>query len=142
VSLDLCDLLTHKLNLAMTGQKLRVYREFRNYSQEYIAEKLGITQNAYSRIETNQTRITAERLRQIADILSIPFSCLLSDSEPELNFGNGSSDKHATELLEYTKLLYDQIIKTKDEKIISLEDEICNLRKDRDKMMQLIEKLT
>ena len=126
----------------MTGQKLRVYREFRNYSQEYIAEKLGITQNAYSRIETNQTRITAERLRQIADILSIPLTCLLSDSEPELNFGNGNSDKHMLELIEHTNRLYDQIIKTKDEKIIALEDEINNLRKDRDKMMQLIEKLT
>ena len=126
----------------MTGQKLRVYREFRNYSQEYIAEKLGITQNAYSRIETNQTRITADRLRQIADILSIPLTCLLSDTEPELNFTNGSNDKHMHELMEHTRHLYDQIIKTKDEKIVALEDEICNLRKDRDKMMQLIEKLT
>lgn len=128
----------------MTGQKLRVYREFRNYSQEYIAEKLGITQNAYSRIETNQTRITAERLRQIADILGIPLSCLLSDMEPELSFGNGngSNDRHMVEMMEQTKLLYDQIIRTKDEKIVALEDEICNLRKDRDKMMQLIEKLT
>src|SRR5688500_12439852 len=111
----------------MTGQKLRVYREFRNYSQEYIAEKLGITQNAYSRIETNQTRITADRLRQIADILSVPLSCLLSDNEPELSFGNVSSDKHMVELLEHTQRLYDQIIRTKDEKIISLEDEINNL---------------
>jgi transcriptional regulator with XRE-family HTH domain len=128
----------------MTGQKLRIYREFRNYSQEYIAEKLGITQNAYSRIETNQTRITAERLRQIADILSIPLACLLSDMEPELSFanGNGSNDKHMGDLMEHTQRLYDQIIKTKDEKIVALEDEINNLRKDRDKMMQLIEKLT
>jgi transcriptional regulator with XRE-family HTH domain len=128
----------------MTGQKLRIYREFRNYSQEYIAEKLGITQNAYSRIETNQTRVTAERLRQIADILSVPLTCLLSDMEPELSFANGtvSNDRHMGELMEYTQRLYDQIIKTKDEKIIALEDEINNLRKDRDKMMQLIEKLT
>lgn len=126
----------------MTGQKLRVYREFRNYSQEYIAEKLGITQNAYSRIETNQTRITAERLRQIGEILSIPLACLLSDTEPQLNLGDGLPGKNMGDLMEHTQRLYDQIIKTKDEKIISLEDEICNLRKDRDKMMQLIEKLT
>ena len=129
----------------MTGHKLRVYREFRNYSQEYIAEKLGITQNAYSRIETNQTRITAERLRQVADILSVPLTCLLSDMEPELNLtnsSNGSNDKHMHDMMEHTTRLYDQIIKTKDEKIVALEDEINNLRKDRDKMMQLIEKLT
>lgn len=126
----------------MTGQKLRVYREFRNYSQEYIAEKLGITQNAYSRIETNQTRLTADRLRQLAEILGIPLTCLLSDIEPTLSFSNQPTDRHSIEMLEHTKLLYDQIIKTKDEKIYALEDEISNLRKDRDKMMQLIEKLT
>jgi transcriptional regulator with XRE-family HTH domain len=69
----------------MNGNKLRVFREFRNYSQEYVAEKLGITQNAYSRIETNQTRVSADRLRQLSDILNVPIAEILSDNEPELN---------------------------------------------------------
>ena len=126
----------------MTGQKLKKFREFKNYSQEYIAEKLGITQNAYSRIETNQTKLTTERLRQLADILEIPVSDLISDVEPELNCNHGGRASFGKELFDFSKQLYDQIISTKDEKIACLEDEIMNLRKDRDKMMHLIERLT
>src|ERR1700710_2652240 len=70
----------------MTGQKLRLFREFRNYSQEYIAEKLGITQNTYSRIENNQTKMTAERLEKLAIILNIPPMELLSEKEPVIHF--------------------------------------------------------
>ena len=125
----------------MTGQKMRKFREFRNYSQEYVAEKLGITQNAYSRIETNQTKVTTDRLRQLAEILDIPVSDLISDVEPEINCSNGIKESIGKELFDFAKRLYDQVIRTKDEKIASLEDEISNLRKDRDKMMCLIERL-
>jgi transcriptional regulator with XRE-family HTH domain len=125
----------------MTGQKLRKFREFRNYSQEYIAEKLGITQNAYSRIETNQTKLTADRLRQLSEILDIPVSDLISDAELQINCRNAAREGIGKELFDFSRRLYDQVISTKDEKIASLEDEICNLRKDRDKMMYLIERL-
>src|ERR1700760_503447 len=73
-------------NHLMTGQKLRLLREYRNYSQEYIAEKLGITQNAYSRIENNQTRLTTERLEKLAVILEICPLELLSEKEPVIHF--------------------------------------------------------
>jgi len=48
---------------------IRKKREFRNYTQEYLALKLHISQNAYSKIELGYTKITLERLFQIADIL-------------------------------------------------------------------------
>jgi transcriptional regulator with XRE-family HTH domain len=126
----------------MTGNKLRIFREFRNYSQEYIAEKLGITQNAYSRIETNQTKITTDRLQRLAELLEIPVTDLLSDAEPEINCNVQAKAEPGNDFLNLSKQLYDQIISAKDEKIIVLEEEIVNLRKDREKMMRLIEKLT
>jgi transcriptional regulator with XRE-family HTH domain len=134
----------------MTGQKLRVLREFRNYSQEYIAEKLGITQNAYSRIENNQTKITAERLGRLAVILNIPPMELLSDKEPVLHFSDppqshpalASREDHWKEMIENTRQLYGQVICSKDEKIAFLENEIHTLRKERDRIIHLIEKLT
>lgn len=132
----------------MTGQKLRVLREFRNYSQEYIAEKLGITQNAYSRIENNQTKVTAERLGRLAVILNIPPMELLSDKEPVLHFSDVPShpvlppkEDHWKEMIENTRQLYGQVICSKDEKIAFLENEIHTLRKERDRIMHLIEKL-
>jgi transcriptional regulator with XRE-family HTH domain len=133
----------------MTGHKLRLLREYRNYSQEYIAEKLGITQNAYSRIENNQTRLTAERLEKLAIILEISPLELLSEKEPVLHFGETSPsatppvrEEHWKEMIESTKQLYGQVITTKDEKIAHLEDEIGFLRRERDRFIRLVEKLT
>jgi transcriptional regulator with XRE-family HTH domain len=42
----------------MIGEKIRKIREFRGYSQEVVAENLGISQPAYSKIETSGTEIT------------------------------------------------------------------------------------
>ncbi|MGN8067577.1 helix-turn-helix domain-containing protein [Mucilaginibacter sp. SG564] len=48
---------------------IRHTRESLNYTQEYLAAKLSISQNAYSKIELGYTKITVERLFQIAAIL-------------------------------------------------------------------------
>ena len=48
---------------------IRNKREDLNYTQEYLAAKLNISQNAYSKIELGYTKITVERLFQIAEIL-------------------------------------------------------------------------
>ncbi len=64
---------------------IRRIRESKGYTQEYIALKLGISQNAYSKIELGYTKITLERLFQIADVLEITVAELLdTDDEPEL----------------------------------------------------------
>ena len=133
----------------MTGQKLRLIREFRNYSQEYVAEKLGITQHAYSRIENNQTKLSTERLERLAAILNIPPLELLSDKEPVIHFMEASppaspvaKEDHWKEMIESTRQLYGQVICSKDEKIAHLENEIYTLRKEKDRIIHLIEKLT
>jgi transcriptional regulator with XRE-family HTH domain len=130
----------------MTGHKLRLVREFRNYSQEYIAARLGITQNAYSRIENGLTKITAERLKQLADILSVSLNELFSDKEPEIRFNGEQAVMPAApsseNLIETSRLLYEQIIGAKDEKINYLEKELKLLREEKERMIELIEKLT
>jgi transcriptional regulator with XRE-family HTH domain len=54
-------------------------RLYRNYSQDYLALKLNISQNAYSKIELGYTRVTIERLFKIAEILELDVVDLLSD---------------------------------------------------------------
>lgn len=48
---------------------IRRKREGQNFTQEYVAFRLNISQNAFSKIELGHTRITVERLLQIADVL-------------------------------------------------------------------------
>ena len=49
--------------------KIRLRRETMNYTQAYVAGKLGISQNAYSKIESGQTNFTVKRLYEIVNIL-------------------------------------------------------------------------
>ena len=57
---------------------IRNARLYRNYSQDYLAMKLKISQNAYSKIELGYTRVTMQRLFVIAEVLDIDVAELLS----------------------------------------------------------------
>jgi transcriptional regulator with XRE-family HTH domain len=63
----------------MPGTVLRKYREMRNYSQDYVARKMGISQNAYSKIENNITQLTVNHVKQISQILEVSVMDLLRD---------------------------------------------------------------
>jgi transcriptional regulator with XRE-family HTH domain len=63
----------------MPGTVIRKYRELRNYSQDYVARKMGISQNAYSKIENNITQLTVNHVKQISTILEVSIMDLLRD---------------------------------------------------------------
>ncbi|PAW92466.1 transcriptional regulator [Mucilaginibacter sp. MD40] len=62
---------------------IRRKREALNYTQEYLAAKLKISQNAYSKIELGYTKITVERLFQIAEILETNLADLIEYNKAE-----------------------------------------------------------
>jgi transcriptional regulator with XRE-family HTH domain len=70
----------------MPGNVIRKFREMRNYSQEYVAGKMGISQNAFSKIENNITQLTVSHIRQISAILEVSMMDLLKD-EFEIRHG-------------------------------------------------------
>ena len=53
------------------GNEIRNTRRNKNFSQEYMAYKLNISQNAYSKIESGKCKCTVYRLKLIADLLEI-----------------------------------------------------------------------
>ena len=56
---------------------IRKIRELRNYTQDYLAVKLKISQNAYSKIELGYSSITLRRLIEIAQILEMDLTDLV-----------------------------------------------------------------
>jgi DNA-binding XRE family transcriptional regulator len=44
------------------GNRIKKIREFKNYTQEYMAGQLGISQRAYSKIENDEVSISIEKL--------------------------------------------------------------------------------
>jgi transcriptional regulator with XRE-family HTH domain len=78
------DTLNYKIKAIAVN--IRHTREQLNYTQEYLAAKLNISQNAYSKIELGYTKITVERLFQVAAILDVDIYSLI-DTE-RLSFVN------------------------------------------------------
>ena len=55
----------------MIGNKIKNIRELKNFTQEYMAEKLDISQAAYSKMEKGDTKISQDKLNKIAEILEV-----------------------------------------------------------------------
>jgi transcriptional regulator with XRE-family HTH domain len=80
------------LKVKKVAANIRRIREYRNYTQEYLAAKLRISQNAYSKIELSHTRVTIDRLFRIADILGVdPIAILNCDGSEYLSAINGNT---------------------------------------------------
>ncbi|AOM75953.1 helix-turn-helix domain-containing protein [Pedobacter steynii] len=60
--------------------KIRVQRMIKGYSQEYMAFRLDISQNAYSKLERGETKLTVRRFYEIAEILEISIDSLLPEN--------------------------------------------------------------
>lgn len=63
------------------GDKIRVARVERGYSQEYLAMELGIDTATYGRIERGQTKLTVDRLLDISNALDVEPFCFFIDEE-------------------------------------------------------------
>ena len=51
------------------AEKIKLLRMVKNYSQKGIAKKLGITRQAYSKMENDQSKVSEDRIREILKIM-------------------------------------------------------------------------
>ena len=63
------------------GNKIKMVRCSKEFSQEYVSLKLGISQTAYSRLEKGKTAMTDRKLSAIATILEVSKEDILNYSE-------------------------------------------------------------
>ncbi len=62
-------------------KKLKLIRSFKSWTQEDIADKLGISTHAYAKIERGETKVNLSRLQQIAEVMEIGLSQLFGLDE-------------------------------------------------------------
>jgi transcriptional regulator with XRE-family HTH domain len=67
------------------GQKIERIRLFRGIKQEYLAKKLGISQQQVSKIEKQET-IEDEMLKQIADALGVTTEVIQNFDEDKITY--------------------------------------------------------
>ena len=60
------------------GNNIKQIRELKNYTQDYVASELGVSQSTYARIEKGTIVPKIDKLQRIAEILEVDMSTLLN----------------------------------------------------------------
>ena len=105
----------------------------RQYSQDYLAQRMGVTQKAYSKIETGETKLTVQHLLQIADILEVEMNELLEKSN-KMDYLNHQTRNGERIVInesssDNSKELYEKLIASKEREIDILHKYVARLEK-------------
>lgn len=122
-------------NIESIGQRIREIRLSRNYSQQYLAQKIGVTQKAYSKIESEETKLGVDTLKKIASILDVPIESFFdTKNKPIINDfssrAGGDNVLYKTTLDKSLEKMIFELIKSKDQIILSKDEMIEKLKKD------------
>jgi len=117
------------------GNKIKKLRELHNYTQEYMAIELEMTQAGYSKIETGDTDVPFSRLENIAKILDVKVTDLINfDEKVLLNYGNVGTNEGNGTVNNYRD---DEMIKKLEQQY---EARITSLEKEIERLYKLLEK--
>jgi transcriptional regulator with XRE-family HTH domain len=110
-----------KQSKATVGQGIKMLRQKHGWTQEDVANRLGISIPALSKIETGVTDVNLSRLEQIADIYEITLLQLLNVYNEELEPVILNSD-----VLKKKLSAQEAEISQLQRKVIELYDELYN----------------
>ncbi|MGR6338426.1 helix-turn-helix domain-containing protein [Priestia megaterium] len=98
------------------GDRLKLCREKKGFTQKFIAEKVGIKNNTLSSYEANKRQPDYDTLKALADLYEVSIDYLLTGDEYRI-----SSDDMWKELLDpKTELFFKDLKSAPEEKIEEL----------------------
>jgi transcriptional regulator with XRE-family HTH domain len=75
------------------SDKLKFIRHIKHWSQEEVAHRLNISASAYGSMERGETKLSLERLKELAKVFEMDLAQLLDSSEKNIfNFGSIEGD--------------------------------------------------
>lgn len=102
----------------ITAKNIQEIRKSQGLKALDIAERLGISESAYSQLETGKIQITIVKLYSIAQELQVPIQSLLPDSQTQIqvNRDNSSHNVLGTQInnvdpsvREMIKIIWDKV---------------------------------
>lgn len=81
------------------NDKIHFFRETRNWSQEEMADKLGMSVNGYSKIERGETRLTIPKLEKIVEVFDTDILELMSFGEKNVIFFQESENNNSINII-------------------------------------------
>ena len=91
-------------------EKIRKIREEKKWSQEELANKLGLSTNGYAKIERGGTRLTLSRLFQLAEIFKLDIFELIQGDIQYMGERVASHINHECDLVVYSATEHKNLI--------------------------------
>lgn len=111
------------------SENIRLIREGNGFSQDFVAKKMKVTQQAYSSMEKNPDNMTLSRLKDLCKILDVNLVTLLGEDNVlvQQNYNQRGGNAAAQMMIsksEMEKELYERIIAQQKEEIGFLRGEL------------------
>lgn len=110
------------------GDKIRNMRTIKGYSQENMAELLGVSVTAYAKIERGETDVNHSRLEQIAAVLKVSLPELVAFGEGQFIYiGTAKASGNAITFSNGVVNNYGQVNPELLERLIAIEERLYKL---------------
>ncbi len=111
------------------GYKIKKLREFKNFTQEDMADKLGMSVGGYGKLERDEADIPFSRLEQIAKVLNMKPEDVVSFDDKVVfnNFGTAQDKSFSVNyqfVSEKERELYEKAIQLLEEKVAYLTEQL------------------
>jgi transcriptional regulator with XRE-family HTH domain len=115
------------------GETIRKFRTLKGYSQESMAQQLGLSPNGYAKIERDETDISLKRLEAIAAILKVSMLKILNFDD-KLIFSMDNNQNNLSSTFQQTQQINtDEALKAH---VASLQEDVLHLRAQNAALMQ------
>jgi transcriptional regulator with XRE-family HTH domain len=115
------------------GTRIKQLREAKGYSQQVVADHLGMTQANYHKLESDKSEIRLDHLEKMAELYKISLAEIITADRSTVHIENNNHNHNGVVLGEHSYIqnllnTKDELLKLKDEKIAWLEAQLLGLR--------------
>ena len=92
----------------MLGSRIKALRSAKNFTQEQIADKIGISRQKYARIENGVNSITLDILSKVAEVLDVTVGDItrVLDEAPAVAYRFGEESGSSKKIFDMLDLFY------------------------------------
>jgi XRE family transcriptional regulator, regulator of sulfur utilization len=124
--------------IAVNPTKIKISREKKGLSQEYMASVLDVSQPAYARMENGKQRIEGAQLYKIAQELGEQMEAFINEGPHIHQQENEFKDHSINSAYAYNQNIYCTQKELYEEQIKLLREEITEMRKERRELIALL----
>ena len=92
----------------MLGSRIKALRSAKNFTQEQVAEQIGVSRQKYARIESGINSITLDILSRVAEVLGVTVGDItrVLDETPVVAYRAGEEGASSKKIFDMLDLFY------------------------------------